>query len=229
MSNIGYRVNQIINRPSKELIEGFKGMQSSSIGDCMNRMGALNEGIHQINRKNILGPAFTVKVPSGDNMFIFLAVDQAQEGDILIIDGEGCMERALVGELIAKFAQSKKLGGIIVNGCIRDYDVLENMEIPVFAKGCSPNGPFRNGPGELNTPISIGGKIINPGDIIVGDADGVVVIKPEDAELLQEETRQLEEKEAAILEKMAKGEGMDLEWLYQKLEKESCEIIKKHR
>jgi RraA family protein len=226
MANIGFRVYENVNRPQKELIDGFKGIQTANIGDCMNRMGAINGSIRQMNEKNILGPAYTVKVPSGDNLMIFLAVEKAQPGDVLVIDGEGCMDRALVGEILAKFAESKKLGGFLVDGCIRDSEILTKMDLPIFAKGTNPNGPYRNGPGEINVPVSIGGKVIHPGDIIIGDGDGVIVVKQEEAKELQRKAREIEEKEVAIFENIENGKGLDLTWMYEKLKQEKCEFIK---
>ncbi|WP_078552078.1 RraA family protein [Bacillus alkalicellulosilyticus] len=225
MSNLGYRVVENIERPSEELIKGFEGIQVANIDDCMNRMGAINASIHQMNQKNVLGPAFTVKVPSGDNLMIFLAIEKASPGDVLVIDGDGNMERALVGEILATFAESKKLGGFVINGCIRDYDALLKMDIPIFAKGRTPNGPFRNGPGEINTPISIGRKVIFPGDIIIGDSDGVIVVRPEDTKELQQKALEIEKKETDTLNRIHAGEGMDLEWAYKKLKEDHCEII----
>jgi RraA family protein len=226
MANIGFRVYENVNRPQKELIDGFKGIQTANIGDCMHRMGAINGSIRQMNEKNILGPAYTVKVPSGDNLMIFLAVEKAQPGDVLVIDGEGCMDRALVGEILAKFAESKKLGGFLVDGCIRDSEILTKMDLPIFAKGTNPNGPYRNGPGEINVPVSFGGKVIHPGDIIIGDGDGVIVVKQEEAKELQRKAREIEQKEVAIFENIENGKGLDLTWMYEKLKQEKCEFIK---
>jgi RraA family protein len=167
-----------------------------------------------------------VKVPSGDNLMIFLAVEKAQPGDVLVIDGEGCMDRALVGEILAKFAESKKLGGFLVDGCIRDSEILTKMDLPIFAKGTNPNGPYRNGPGEINVPVSFGGKVIHPGDIIIGDGDGVIVVKQEEAKELQRKAREIEQKEVAIFENIENGKGLDLTWMYEKLKQEKCEFIK---
>lgn len=226
MANIGYRVYENIKRPDPKIIKGFEGIQVANIDDCMNRMGAINESIQQMNGKNILGPAFTVKVPSGDNLMIFLAIEMAEPGDVVVVDGEGNMDRALVGEILAKFAESKKLGGFVINGCIRDFEILSKMDIPIFAKGLTPNGPFRNGPGEINTPISIGRTVIFPGDIIIGDRDGVIVVKPDEAVELQKKAREIEQKETETLKRIANGNGMDLEWLYKKLKEENCTFIK---
>lgn len=226
MPNIGYRVYENINRPSEELLNGFKGMQTANIGDCMNRMGAMDASIQQMNKQSLLGPAFTVKVPSGDNLMIFLAVEKAKPGDVLVIDGEGSMDRALVGEILATFAEAQKLGGFVINGCIRDYEVLSKMEIPIFAKGRTPNGPYRNGPGEINVPVSIGGKVVHPGDIIIGDDDGVIVVKPEEAKILQEKALEIQKRETVMLKDLEKHGKLDLFWLHEKLEKDKCEIIK---
>ena len=227
MSNIGFRVFEDIERPSTELILGFAGMQAANVGDCMNKMAAIDSSIQKVNKQNLLGPAYTVKVPSGDNLLIFLAIERAQPGDILVIDGEGCMDRALVGEVLSKLAQSKKLGGFLIDGCIRDYEILSQMKLPIFGKGRTPNGPYRNGPGEINVPVSIGGKIVCPGDIIIGDDDGVIIIKPEEAKELQQKVLELQNREAAILEKIEKGKGLDLNWVYEKLNQKHCEFIKK--
>lgn len=227
MSNIGYRVFEDIERPSKELIQGFAGMQAANVGDCMNKMAAIDASIQKVNKQNLLGQAFTVKVPSGDNLLIFLAIERAMPGDILVIDGEGSMDRALVGEVLSKFAQSKQLGGFLIDGCIRDYEILSQMDLPIFAKGRTPNGPYRNGPGEINVPVSIGGKVIRPGDIILGDDDGVIIVKPEEAKELQQKTLELHNKETVTLESIENGRGMNLNWVFEKLEKHDCEFIKK--
>jgi RraA family protein len=227
MSNVGYRVFEDIERPQKELIQGFAGIQTANVGDCMNKMAAIHPAISKVNKQNLLGPAYTVKVPSGDNLLIFLAIEKAMPGDILVIDGEGSMDRALVGEVLSKFAQSKKIGGFLIDGCIRDYEILSQLDLPIFAKGRTPNGPFRNGPGELNVPVSIGGKVIRPGDIIIGDDDGVIVVKPEDAKEVQQKALELQNREAAILEKIEKGQGLNLNWVYEKLKQDHCDFIKK--
>ena len=138
-------------------------------------------GIRPFNQHTLLGTAFTVKVPSGDNLAAQAALDYAKPGDIIVIDGAGYTDRALVGGMMLAYAEMRKLGGFVVNGAIRDLDDIRAGSIPVFAKSATPLGPYREGPGEINVPVVCGGQVVMPGDILVGDSDGLVVISQRDA------------------------------------------------
>lgn len=131
--------------------------------------------------KPLLGTAITVRVPIGDNLFFHQALDMAQPGDVIVVDGGSGCNRSLAGEIMLRFACMKSLAGIVVDGCLRDLDGIETLEMPVYAKGITPQGPFKFGPGEINTPVACGGQVVFPGDILVGDKDGVVVIRRQDA------------------------------------------------
>jgi RraA family protein len=128
------------------------------------------------NSHKLCGPAFTVKVPIGDNLVAQMALDYVQEGDILVIDGGANCDRALFGGMMLAYAQLKKLGGIVVNGAIRDIEDIRKGSMAVYALGQTPQGPYRHGPGEINVPVVCGGQVVMPGDILVGDEDGLVVI-----------------------------------------------------
>lgn len=186
--SIGNRIYTNIERPEKSLIEAFTNVPSSNIGDMMNRLYCMREQIIRIgNRESqLLGTAITVKVPDGDNAFIHMAIDMAQPGDVLVVDGNGCTSRSLMGEIMFTYAQNKGITGIIVDGAIRDNDALNRLNIPVYAMAVTPQGPYKNGPGEINVPVSCGGQVVFPGDILVGDADGVCVIRKEEARGLVE-------------------------------------------
>ena len=147
----------------------------------MNRAFCMHPAIRPYNDNPLIGPAFTVKVRPGDNLFLHKALDLAAPGDIIVVDGQGDMSNALIGELMVLWAIKRGLGGIIVDGAIRDVTRLKTVSIPIYAAGVTPAGPYKEGPGEINFPVVCGGVVVNPGDIIVGDADGVVVIRPEDA------------------------------------------------
>lgn len=183
-NDIGNRIYKEIKRPSKELVEQFRGIPSSNIGDMMNRLYCMREYIRPIGSRAtaMLGTAFTVKVPTGDNVFIHLALDLAKPGDIIVIDGGGCITRSLMGEIMFTYAQNRGIAGIVVDGAVRDCDSLGHLDIPVYAAGVTPQGPYKNGPGEINVPVSCGGQVVRPGDILAGDPDGICVICPEDAE-----------------------------------------------
>jgi len=180
MGNVGFRQYNNIKRPDRKLVELFRGLPTPNIDDNMNRMFALR-GLRPYNKTPLLGTAFTVRVPAGNNLMFNRAIDLAQPGDVIVVDGGGYLERALCGEIMMSHAKKRGLAGFIVNGCIRDTEAAAKIDFPVYALGQSPNGPLKNGPGEINTPVVCGGMVIMPGDILVGDADGLVVVHPEDA------------------------------------------------
>ncbi|PWM23813.1 MAG: methyltransferase [Oscillospiraceae bacterium] len=199
--NIGCRIIQTIERPSPELIEAFRGIPSSNIGDQMGRFYCTNSSIRSFNASPLLGPAYTVKVPQGDNLMVHIALELAQPGDILVIDGEGDLSHALLGEIMVTYARQRKLGGMVVNGCIRDTEAISQLtDFPVYAMGATPQGPYKNGPGEINVPVCCGGLAVLPGDLLVGDADGVVVIRREDAASLVEVAHKKFDSETQMLQ-----------------------------
>ncbi|WP_018212106.1 RraA family protein [Desulfitobacterium hafniense] len=192
---VGFRIYTNIKRPSQELVERFRGLPSSNIADNMGRLYCIGHQIRPLNEAPLLGVAFTVKAPQGDNLMFHRALDLAKPGDIIVVDGEGDLEHSLAGELMVRYAIKRGLGGFIVDGCMRDSDALAGLDFPIYARGITPQGPYKNGPGEINVPICCGGQVVMPGDILVGDRDGVVVIRPEDAEELAEVARRKFEKE----------------------------------
>jgi RraA family protein len=132
----------------------------------------------------LAGPAFTVEVRAGDNLMIHAAIAMAKPGDVLVIDGKGATSCALMGALMINACKVLELGGIVMDGAIRDTDELRELGFPVFAVGANPNGPTKFIPGRINWPISVGGLAVSPGDLVVGDADGVVVVEREKAATL---------------------------------------------
>lgn len=181
MPNVGMRVNEAIVRPDPALIDAFRGLPVANIGDSINRSFCMHPAIRPYNDNALAGPAFTVKVRPGDNLLLHKALDLAAPGDIIVVDGQGDMANALIGELMVLWAIKRRLGGIVIDGAIRDVSRIRTVSIPVYAAGVTPAGPYKEGPGEINFPVVCGGVVVHPGDIIVGDADGVVVINPRDA------------------------------------------------
>ena len=182
--SIGNRIFTKIDRPDRSLVKKFNGIPSSNIGDMMNRLYCMRQNITRIGQHKtwLVGTAFTVRVPDGDNAFIHRALDLAEPGDVIVIDGNGCTSRSLMGEIMFTYAKNRGIVGIVVDGAIRDSDALDELDIPVYAIAVTPQGPYKNGPGEINVPISCGGQVVFPGDILVGDGDGICVIRKEDAE-----------------------------------------------
>lgn len=185
--NIGFRIYKDFDRPSPELVNKFRGIPSSNIGDMLNRLSCMRPEIIPFNDKPLLGVAFTVKVPAGDNLVLHQALDLAKPGDIIVVDGEGYGHRSLMGEMMLDYAVKRGIGGFVIDGMVRDGNAMKNAPIPFYAIGLTPQGPYKNGPGEINVPIACGGQVVFPGDILVGDEDGVVVIRPQWAEALAAE------------------------------------------
>lgn len=224
MKNVGCKIVENIERPSEKLVDLFRGLPSANIDDCMNRTASVDPMIKPLNKTPLLGTAFTVKVPEGDNLMFHKAMDMAKPGDVIVIDAGGDSNRAIFGELMITYCNRRGIAGVIVDGSVRDADALAEMDIAIYAKGVTPNGPYKNGPGEINTTISFGGKSVSPGDIIVGDGDGIVVIKPEDAEWVAEQTRKVGEKEQGIMEEILTKGTYSRPWVDEKLKELGCEI-----
>ena len=201
----GFRIFTNVERPDRTLVERFRGIPSSNINDMMNRLYNTDASIKSLNHLPMLGTAITVRVPLGDNLMFHLALDIAQPGDVLVVDGGGCMERSLAGEIMITYAEKKGLAGIVVNGALRDLDGILRSSMPVYAKGITPQGPFKNGPGEINVPVCCGGVVVLPGDILVGDLDGVVVIRKDDAPYIIDKAQEKLAKETKKLSAYAEG------------------------
>ena len=179
----GFRYRTDFKRPGSDLIDAYKvlmdqtGCLTGNVGDCLGRMAAMDSRIKGLSQgMKVVGPALTVKVPPSDNLMIHKALTLVKPGDVLVIDGGGDHAWALLGFLMVSTAIKLGLAGMVVDGCIRDAAEIRSSGFPVFAAGINPNGPMKNGPGEINFPIQCGGQLIHPGDMIVADDDGVVVV-----------------------------------------------------
>ncbi|MGJ5207879.1 RraA family protein [Bradyrhizobium sp. HKCCYLR20261] len=187
------------------LIAAFRQIPTAVISDNLERLpGAI--GLKPFYKGTpMAGIALTVDTAPGDNLFVHRALDVIKPGDVLVINGGGDETRALVGEIIAAIAEQRGAAGIVLDGAIRDSAVLMASPFPVFARAANHRGPYKNGPGTINEPVSVGGMVVAPGDVVVGDADGVVAFAPERAALLLEMTRAQEQREAEILASIRAG------------------------
>lgn len=228
MSNLGFRVIVKKLKIDKDLVDKFKNYSTSNISDCMNRFFCVAAGIRMINQiegLKMIGVALTVKTRSVDNLMVHKAIDIAEPGDVIAIDASGDTNSAILGEIMTKMAILKNLSGFLIDGCIRDYAQIKNLNFPIFAKGINPKGPYKDGPGEINVPISCGGVIINPGDIIVGDEDGVVVVPIGESEEVLEKVKIKKENEDKRLKELEEGDFGDRSWIDKALISKGCEII----
>ncbi len=179
----GFRVRHEIERPDPALIEAFSKYPTPDISDLINRLYTMSPDIHNVsNDKEICGPACTVKVFPGDNLMVHKALDVAEPGDIVVVDTSGNRSHAVLGDLVSNKAKHIGIQSFVIDGLVRDIEGIRETGLPVFATGITPIGPLHRGPGELGYSISCGGIVVNPGDIIRGDENGVVVIRKDFAE-----------------------------------------------
>lgn len=200
-------------RVSPEVVKQAAGFQAAILADVAGRRGTLHARVAPVHERMALaGPAFTVEVRPGDNLMIHAAIALARPGDILIVDGKGDQTAALMGTLMLSACKKLGLGGVIIDGAIRDKLEILDLGFPVFSAGFNPAGPTKFVPGRINHPISVGGVTVNPGDLLVGDADGVVVIeRAKAAEMIPLAHKKVAD-EAARLEAIARGDTAS-KWL----------------
>ena len=178
---IGFQICKRTRKVDADIVAKFRELPVANISDSMSRMTGAGALLRPVHRGGVLaGPAFTVKTRPGDNLMVHKAIDMADAGDVIVVDGGGDLTNSLLGELMAAHAERRGIGGIVIYGAIRDYDTLRAGTFPVYAAGVTHRGPYKDGPGEINVPIAIGGMVIEPGDLIVGDGDGIICV-PYDA------------------------------------------------
>lgn len=211
----GFRIRHRIDRPGPELVAGLGEFDTPDISDLMNRLHTMVPVIRNYTAEGlrILGPACTVKVYPGDNLMVHKSLDIVEAGDVIVVDAGSSMLNGVLGDLISTKARHRGVQGFVVDGLIRDLPDIRALEdFPVFARGVSPIGPLHRGPGEINHPISAGGIVVHPGDIIVGDQNGVVVVPQEVAEDLLERLRARDARELEYREAVQRGEFSN-EWV----------------
>ncbi len=185
----GFRYRRNTRVPSGDVVRRLGGFPAADVSDMMNRLYTMNQSIKPLTPRGLrlVGPACTIKVFPGDNLMVHKSLDLANPGDVLVIDASSSVMTAVIGDLVSTKARHRGIAGVVVDGLVRDLDgILALGDFPVFARGTTPLGPLHRGPGEVNYPVSVGGIVVNPGDVIVGDADGVVVVPQGSAESLVE-------------------------------------------
>jgi regulator of RNase E activity RraA len=169
------------------------------------------------------GPALTVKTRPGDNLMVHKAIDIAQPGDVIVVDAGGVLVNAIIGELMSTLAEKKGVAGFIIDGSIRDAGALRAGSFPVFAAGVAHRGPYKDGPGEINCPISIDGMIVEPGDLVVGDDDGVLCVPYDDVTAILKDAKAKKATEEKAMEQILAGTS-DRRWVDEALKRLGVEI-----
>ena len=206
------------------LVARFHGLPVANISDCLHRMTAAGPRLRPMHQGGALaGVALTVKTRPGDNLLIHKALDLAQPGDVIVVDGGGDLTNALIGEIMVSYAVARGIAGFVMNGAIRDAAVIGAGAFPVFAAGITHRGPYKDGPGEINVPIAIDGMVIHPGDLIVGDADGVVCVPFDEVDAVLAATLAKGEAEKRTLADIANGTH-DTAWVDAALQRIGCAL-----
>jgi RraA family protein len=207
------RILDIPQRPEPRLVAEFARMVTPHLSDSMERLYAGGPQLRPMHKGGTLaGPAYTVKTAAGDNLLVHKALDTARAGDVIVVDAGGFLDNAIIGELMSARARQRGIAGMVIWGAIRDSAEIAASAYPVFAAGVTHRGPYKNGPGEINVPIMMGGMPVKPGDIIVGDADGLVAIAQEIAERVLASAKSILEKETASMKQIQAG-TVDRSWV----------------
>jgi 4-hydroxy-4-methyl-2-oxoglutarate aldolase len=204
-----YDVVKNFPRPDRSLVEALGKVQTATLHEAMGKRGALPHYIKPIGLECALcGVAFTVKSRPGDNLMLHKALTLACPRDVLVVDNDGFLEAGLWGEIITIAAMQKGIVGIVTNGAVRDTKQIRDLGFPVFCAGISIKGTTKAVPGKINNPIGFEGVIVNPGDIVIGDDDGLVVIPWGEAEQVLGAARTRKKSEAELIKKIKAGHSI---------------------
>lgn len=220
---IGFSICDLKRRVSPESVAKYKGIPTANISDCMSRMTAAGARIRPMHAKGgLAGPAFTVKTRPGDNLLVHKALDMAEPGDVIVVDAGGDLTNSIIGEIMSSYARMRGIAGLVINGAIRDYDSISKSDYPIFGAGVSHRGPLRNGPGEIGRPVAIDGMVIEPGDLIVGDGDGVICVPFDQVDEVHKAVVKKIEVETKALADILAGKASDRSWVDKALREQGC-------
>ena len=202
---LGFRILPSPDRLGSAVIQRFRGLAAANLADAMGRFNFMDPEIRSRAGLPLCGPAVTVLSRPGDNLMLHKALQVAEPGDVIVMNTCGGNATAVFGELMCTTAAAKKLGGIVVDGAIRDVGGIRDLGFPAFSRAVSPGSCDKDGPGEINVPIACGNVVVMPGDIVVGDDDGVTVVPRDHAEEVLALVDQLMKREAARIAEIKSG------------------------
>lgn len=219
---VGLQILQRQRAVSAPLVQAFQGLPVANISDCMARMVAAGPRLRPMHKGGAMaGPALTVKTRPGDNLMIHKALTMARPGDVIVVDAGGDLTNALFGEIMVATAVKIGVAGVVLNGAVRDSQEIGRGDFPLYAAGVTHRGPYKDGPGEINVPVAFDGMVIHPGDLVVGDADGLLCVPFEEAEAILAATHKKMEAEKQMLADIAAGR-LDTAWIDATLQRLGC-------
>lgn len=220
---IGFRINKRTRKVDEQTVARYRDIAVANISDSMSRMTHGGPRLRPLHSGGVLaGPAMTVKQRPGDNLMVHAALNRAQRGDVLVVDAGGELTNAVMGELMLAHARQIGMAGVVIYGAVRDYGWIRNNDFPVFAAGVTHRGPYKNGPGEINATIAIEGMVIEPGDLIVGDDDGLICVPYADTETVYQAANAKQQGEAKTMAAIKAGTN-DRSWVEAALKAANCE------
>ena len=224
---LGHRVYRQIERPNPEVVQQLSACFSADLADAMKKSGAMRREIAPLYRPmpRIAGPAVTASLPTASFSMAKIAMDQCQAGDVLVLNAYGDVNHALLGGHIGHALKVRGLAGVIVDGAVRDVTDLQEEGLPVFARGTAVIVGGHDGPGEVNVPIACGGVVVNPGDIIVADEDGIVVVPAKEAENVLQAVKVLKRNHEAADPVYSRGDLAGLEEIEARIRAAGCEFL----
>jgi regulator of RNase E activity RraA len=222
---IGFSIAPIARRVSPEVAKKFRSLPVANVSDCMSRLTGGGPRLRPYHAGGVLsGPAFTVKTRPGDNLMVHKALDIASPGDVVVVDAGGDLTNSIVGEIMITYAMNRGIAGIVINGSIRDSDELKKLSFPVYAAGVTHRGPYKSGPGEIGRTIAFDGMVIAPGDLILGDGDGLLCIPFDEVEEVYQATAAKNKAEEKTLAELKAGGSMDRAWVDEALRQLGCKM-----
>ena len=221
---IGFRVLTAQRKVAADWVARYRDVPVANVSDSMHRMIAGGSRLRPMHRQGVLaGPALTVKARPGDNLMLHYALDIAEPGDVIVVDAGGDLSNALIGEMMVAYAVKRGVAGIVINGAIRDAANIGAGDFPLFAAGISHRGPYKDGPGEINVPIAIDGMVIEPGDLVIGDDDGLLCVPYDHVAEVYDRAAAKHAAEEKQMRQIAEGTN-DRSWVLESLKKKGCAL-----
>jgi regulator of RNase E activity RraA len=222
---VGFRIFPRGRQVRTHDVERFRGLPVANVSDVMFRASAGGARLRPLHAGGYLsGPALTVKTRPGDNLMVHKALDLAEPGDVVVVDAGGDLTNSIVGELMLSYAEKKGLAGVVIDGAVRDIAAIRTSHFPVFAAGVTHRGPYKDGPGEINVPIAIDGMVIAPGDLIIGDEDGLLCVPYNSIEEVYAAASAKHAAEEMQMAAIAAGKN-DRAWVDAALKRLGCETV----
>ncbi len=220
----GFRIMRRTRGVTTSQIASFRDLPVANVSDCMSRLTAGGPRLRPVHASgSMAGPALTVRTRPGDNLMVHRALDMAEPGDIIVVDAGGDLTNAIIGELMQSHALQRGVGGMVINGAVRDVAALRAGRLPVFAAGVTHRGPYKNGPGEINVPVAFDGMVVQPGDLVIGDEDGFLCVPFDQVDTVHAAAVAKQAAERVQMAEILAGTS-DRSWVEASLRRLGCDI-----